>query len=224
LKDRIALQTIIFDLDGTLIHSSPDIAAALNAALAPFGHELPVVEVEAMIGGGLPALLRRALASCGLTVSEAEQADALERLRAAYREAPAARSRVHEWVVQVMAERHAGGARIAVCSNKDEALVTAILDALGLSRWIHGVAGYREGEAIKPAPDSLLRAITSAGGSVEGAVMVGDSAADVGVARSIGIPVILVPHGYAHSPLATLGADRIARDAAELRAALGAIG
>ena len=214
------LQTIILDLDGTLIHSSPDIAAALNAALAAHGKALSVAEVEDMIGGGLPALLTRALAHFDLKLSEAEARHALDRMRAAYRAAPATRSTPHDWVVEVMAEKHAQGARIAVCSNKDEDLVHTILKTLDLAKWVHGVAGFREGEPGKPAPESMRRAIVGAGGVVQGAVMVGDSGADVGAARAVGIPVILVPHGYARPPLAKLGADRIVRNAAELRAAL----
>jgi phosphoglycolate phosphatase len=214
------LQTIIFDLDGTLIHSSPDIAHALNAGLAPFGKALSVAEVEGMIGGGLANLATRAIARLGLDLSEAQTTEVLDRIRATYRAAPANRSTIHEWVVEVMAEKHGEGARIAVCSNKDESFVIEILDVFGLARWVHGVAGYRQGEPVKPAPASMLRAIASAGGTVQGAVMVGDSAADVGAARGVGIPVILVPHGYAHSPLAELGADAIVRDATELRAAL----
>ena len=214
------MQTIIFDLDGTLIHSSPDIAAALNAALAAHGKEASVAEVQDMIGGGLPALLTRALAHCGLRLSEAEAGRALDRIRAAYRAAPATRSTPHDWVVEVMAEKHAQGARIAVCSNKDEDLVHTILNTLDLAKWVHVVAGYRVGEPGKPAPASMRRAIAGAGGVVQGAVMVGDSGADVGAARAVGIPVILVPHGYVHAPLAELGADRIVRNAMELRAAL----
>ena len=87
------LQTIIFDLDGTLIHSSPDIAAALNTALAAHGKELSVAEVEDMIGGGLPTLLTRALAHFDLKLSKAEARHALDRMRAAYRAAPATRPR-----------------------------------------------------------------------------------------------------------------------------------
>ena len=214
------MQTIIFDLDGTLIHSSHDIAAALNTALVAHGKELSVAEVEDMIGGGLPVLLARAFAHFGLALSEAEAERALDQIRAAYWASPATHSTLHDWVVEVMAETHAQGARIAVCSNKDEDLVLTILKTLGLAKWVHGVAGYREGEPAKPAPESMRRAITGAGGTVQSAVMVGDSAADVGAARAVGIPVILVPHGYAHAPLPTLGADRIVESAAELRAAL----
>jgi len=212
--------TLVFDLDGTLVHSSPDIAAALNATLAEFGKSVSLAQTERMVGGGLEALLARALKLVEVDLSADDFGGALDRLRARYRAAPAALSSVHGWVADVLMEQHRAGARIAVCSNKDEDLVVAILDALDLTQWMHGVAGFRPGEPKKPSPDPLLRAIALAGGASTDAVMIGDSAADVGAARAAGIPVILVPHGYGSRDIGELGADGIASNATELAAAI----
>jgi phosphoglycolate phosphatase len=216
-------RTIIFDLDGTLVHSSPDIAAALNATLAQFGKQISLAETERMVGGGLHALLVKALSHVGLDLATSEQEMALEQFGARYRASPAALSSVHQWVAKVMIALHRDGNRISICSNKDEDLVRTILQKLDLTRWIHGIVGYRSGDKKKPAPEPLLRAIWSVSGSLQNAIMIGDSSADVGAARAAGIPVVLVPHGYGGRAASDLGADCIASSALELRAAIDAL-
>ncbi|WP_088346691.1 MULTISPECIES: HAD hydrolase-like protein [Rhodomicrobium] len=212
--------TVVFDLDGTLAHTSPDIAAALNATLDDLGRHVGLAETERMVGGGLDALLRKALLATGLELDEAETEAAFARLMAHYRAAPAPRTVLHNWVAETMIGLHGEGARIAVCSNKAEDLVLQILDALDVARWMHAVVGHVPGRGIKPDAEPLLLAIRDAGGEVSRAVLVGDSGADVGSARAAGIPVILVPHGYGSRDIRTLGADRIVTNAAELRAAI----
>ncbi len=108
-----------------------------------------------------------------------------------------------------MIEFHGKDARIAVCSNKTEDLVLEILDALDAARWIHAAVGHLPERKQKPDPEPLFLAIGEAGGDVSRAIMVGDSAADVGAARGAGIPVVLVPGGYGGRDIRTLGADRI---------------
>lgn len=217
------LQTLIFDLDGTLVDSAPDIAAALNATLSAYGREVPLDEVKRMVGGGIKALLEKASAHTALDLPSEEWQAALARLKAFYTAEPAVRSIVRDWVAEAMIERYKDGARIAVCSNKDEELVVAILDALDLSRWVHGVAGARPGSKGKPDAEPLLRAIAAAGGALEGALLIGDSGADVGAARAAGMPVVLVTGGYGDEDIFSLGADRIVADTNELRAAIAAL-
>jgi phosphoglycolate phosphatase len=173
-----------------------------------------------MVGGGLRMLVRRALTLTGLDLSEEET---FARVLAAYREAPAPNTTLHGWVSETMIGFHRGGARIAVCSNKAEDLTVVILEALGVSRWIHATVGHVPGRGRKPDPAPLLLAIRNAGGDRARAIMVGDSAADVGAARAGGIPVVLVPHGYGSRDIRTLDADRIVADADELRAAIVAL-
>jgi phosphoglycolate phosphatase len=213
-------QTLVFDLDGTLVDSAPDIAAALNAVLAEFGREVPLDDVKRMVGDGLRNLFDKAGAYTGLDLPSPEAEAAFARFTARYAAEPAARTTVRDWIAEVLAERHEAGARIAVCSNKDEELVVAILDALGLKRYVHGVAGLKAGGRRKPDAESVLRAISSAGGDIAGTIMIGDSGADVGAARSAAVPVILVTGGYGDSDVRELDADRIATNAGELRAAI----
>ena len=214
--------TVVFDLDGTLAHTSPDIAAALNATLAPFGRQVGLAETERMVGGGLRKLFESAVRLTSLELSARETDAAFDRLVAHYRASPAAMSRLNDWVAEVMMALHAEGTRIAICTNKAEEFVLRILDALDARRWTHAVVGQLDGRPKKPDPEPLLLAIRLAGGDASRAVMVGDSAADVGAARAAGIPVVLVPHGYGPRDIRELGADRIVADAAELRAAIAA--
>jgi phosphoglycolate phosphatase len=215
--------TVVFDLDGTLAHTSPDIAAALNATLAPLGRQVSLAETERMVGGGLRKLFESALRLSALELSAPETDAAFGQLVAHYRASPVAMSRLNDWVAEAMMALHADGARIAICTNKAEDIVLQILDALDARRWTHAVVGQLDGRPKKPDPEPLLLAIRLAGGDALRAVMVGDSTADVGAARAAGIPVVLVPHGYGARDIRELGADRIVTDAAELCAAIAAL-
>lgn len=215
-----APMTIVFDLDGTLAHTSPDIHAALNAALSHYGKEVSLTDTERMIGGGLRTLLDRSFEQTGLSLSEEEVNATLERLLAYYRAHPADKSILYGWITETMAGLHREGARIAICSNKSEDLVLQILDLWDVARWIHAAVGHVDGRKKKPDPEPLLLSIAGAGGDVSRAVMVGDSGADVGAARAIGVPVILVPHGYGSQDIRELDADRIVSSASELKATI----
>lgn len=212
--------TILFDLDGTLAHTSPDIAAALNATLARHGRSVTVGETERMIGDGLRALFHKALRAVSLELDDGEAEAECLTFIARYRETPAALSSVHEWVAGAMIDLHREGARLAICTNKAEDIAVAILDQLGLARWLHAVVGHVPGREKKPSAEPLHLAISRAGGCRESALFVGDSRADVAAARAAGIPIVLVPHGYGAEPAAGLGADGLVATKTELRAAI----
>lgn len=212
--------TVLFDLDGTLVHTSPDIAAALNATFARHGRSITVGETERMIGDGLETLFRRTLRAVGLDPSDNEAEAMFRSFVARYRERPAALSSAHAWVAEVLADLHRDGARLAVCTNKAEDIAVAILEKLDLARWLHAVVGHMPGREKKPSAEPVHLAIARAGGRPPHAVLVGDSRADVDAARAAGIPIVLVPHGYGAEPATGLGADCLAATGAELRAAI----
>ncbi len=209
--------TIVFDLDGTLAHTSPDIAAALNAALAPHGSQVTLAQTERMVGGGLRTLLDKALTLAALDLPDDARDETYAALLHHYRAAPAERTVLHGWVADTMIHFRRQGARIAICSNKPHDLVLAIIDALGIGQNVHAAIGHMPDRPKKPDPEPLRVAIEMAGGKPERALMVGDSGADVGAARALGVPVILVPHGYGERSIGELGADRIVSTAKELR-------
>jgi phosphoglycolate phosphatase len=204
--------TVVFDLDGCLVHSSPDIAAALNATLANRGLSFEVVEVERMIGDGLAALFDKAIAVRGIVLSAEERKAGFDDFYARYAAEPAVRSEARGWVVDVARALKSNGARIAICTNKVEPIANAILDRLALGDAYHAAVGHVAGRAKKPDPEPMRLAVDLAGGDMSRSVMVGDSAADLGAGRGAGMPVVLVTGGYGTDDVRSLGADFVAGD------------
>jgi phosphoglycolate phosphatase len=216
--------TIVFDLDGTLVDTAPDLVATLNAVLAREGYPvLPYEEARKMIGGGVRHMLTRALARHGVTPTAAE----LDRLFADFIPHYAAhiadQSRPFPGLTQSLDRLAAQGDRLAVCTNKLEHLSVLLLERLGLAGRFAAVCGQDTFGIAKPDPELLRRTIARAGGHVQSSVMVGDSAADVAVARGAGVPVIAVDFGYSDIPPPLLKADRIIRHFDELPAAVASL-
>jgi phosphoglycolate phosphatase len=206
----MAAPTIVFDLDGTLIDTAPDLIDTLNAVLAR--HDVPPVSfrtARTMIGAGVKPLLQRALASKDIHPAAAEL-DALygEYLKL-YAEHIADRSRPFPGLTDALDTLARQGCRLAVCTNKLEWLSLRLLDALGLATRFGAICGQDTFAMRKPDPDMLRLTIVRAGGNTAHAVMVGDSTTDVATARAANIPVIAVDFGYTEVPPAELGADRL---------------
>ncbi|MFZ1107365.1 MAG: phosphoglycolate phosphatase [Rhodomicrobium sp.] len=201
-------QAIVFDLDGTLIDSAPDIAHALNAAtarrgLAPFTLE----EVKEMIGGGVPQLVERALVARGFPRSELMPL--VEDFLGLYRENLTTHTVVYEGARELLERLRGEGRRLGVCTNKNHELTLAILDRLDLAKYFGAVFGEREGKARKPDAAPLLETLAELNASPEDALMAGDSEADVACARAAKIPVIVVTFGYSKVAPDALGADAV---------------
>jgi phosphoglycolate phosphatase len=207
---RDASPLVVFDLDGTLVDTAPDLVATLKTILAREG--LPPVGYEAarnMVGGGARVMLERGLAAAGCILPVAA-IDVLTRdfidhyathIADTSRPFPGA-----EAALDTLAER---GFRLAVCTNKLEWLSVRLLDALGLSKRFSAICGADTFGVSKPDPTILLRTVASAGATGNAAVMVGDSLTDIATARAAKVPVIAVDFGYTDTPVATLAPDRI---------------
>jgi phosphoglycolate phosphatase len=213
--------TIVFDLDGTLIDTAPDLIDTLNVILTR--HEVgPVAfeEARTMIGAGVKPLLQRALASKGMQFPPRE----IDRLFAEYLEIYAAhiadRSRPFPGLEQALDALAAQGCRLAVCTNKLEGLSAKLLRALKLAPRFAAICGQDTFAMRKPDPDMLRLTIVRAGGDTGHAVMVGDSMTDVATARAAGIPVVAVDFGYTETAPAQLGADRLISHFDDLPAAV----
>ncbi|MDB5406217.1 MAG: cbbZ1, partial [Rhodospirillales bacterium] len=181
---------IVFDLDGTLVDSLPDIAAAVNGALAEIGAApLPLGQIRDMVGDGSPALMRRALAASGIAADR--HADRLARFVALYDAAPVARTVAYPGVRETLAALAAEGRRMGVCTNKLQGTTLGVLRGLGLDGYFAAVLGGDMVAARKPDPGHLLAVLMALGGGPDGAVMIGDGENDIAAARSAGARSIL---------------------------------
>ncbi len=217
---------LLFDLDGTLVHSLPDMAGALNSLLEEL--TLPALEIEEvrlMIGDGIPALVHRALEAEGRAAARLalEEAEIVQRFRAHYRARLTRETRPYPGVVETLSRLRDGGWSMAVCTNKAETPAREIIDDLGLARFFDGLAGGDTYAAAKPAADPLLGLAEVLGRPSRETVMVGDSPADVGAARNAGMAVVAVSYGYRKVPAEALGADALIHRFDDLPAALSGL-
>jgi phosphoglycolate phosphatase len=194
------LDAVLFDLDGTLLDTAGDIAAALNRTLAEYGWaQMPLAEVRSMIGRGSPMLIQRAAAAQGRALRAAEQAAMVERFFHHYgylEESGEFQARPFPGAAECLRTLHDAGLRIAVVTNKQERFATALLRHLKLSAWVDWVVGGDSCERRKPDPQPLLFACERLHVTPARALMVGDSTNDVQAARGAEIPVLCVPYGY----------------------------
>jgi len=219
------MRTIVFDLDGTLVDTAPDLISTLNLVLA--GGGLPPVaydDARRMIGGGPRRMVERALIAAGRNVSVAEL-DRMFRIFIDHYSAHIAdRSRPFPHLESVLQRLAGEGCRLTVCTNKLEWLSLRLLDTLNLSRYFAAICGQDTFGIQKPDPQILRLTIRRAGGEVRRAIMVGDSMTDVRTARAANVPVIAVDFGYSEVAPETLNADRLVTSFIELPHAIAAVG
>jgi phosphoglycolate phosphatase len=202
--------TLVFDLDGTLVDTAPDLIAATNAVIATLGLA-PVADTELRpwISYGARRLIEVALDRRASARSAADVDRLLEHFLAHYEAYIAVGSRAFAGLDAVLDHADAVGVRLAVCTNKREGLSRKLLGELGLAHRFGAIAGRDTFPVCKPDPRHLTGAIALAGGTPSAAVMVGDSDVDVATAKAAGIPVIAVTFGYTTIPVETLAADAL---------------
>jgi phosphoglycolate phosphatase len=215
---------VVFDLDGTLVDTAPDLINALNFILDREG--LPPVPLHAarnMIGAGARKLIERGLELEGraATVEDIDRLtrDFIDRYAVHIADA----SRPFEGLESALDDLSARGYRFAVCTNKLEWLSKLLLDRLGLTARFSAICGADTFGVAKPDPAILRQTVARAGGQLSSAIMVGDAGPDIGVARRAGIPVIGVEFGYTEVPIADLKPDRLIGHMRELPAAVEAL-
>jgi phosphoglycolate phosphatase len=197
--------TVVFDLDGTLIDTAPDLAAAVNHVLEHAGvAPVAAAELRPFIGHGSRAMIDAGLRVRSLMLAATEIDRLHERFFAYYAENIAVLSRPFAGVVVVLDALLQAGARLAVCTNKLEGLSKTLLRQLGLDARFAAVAGRDTFAMFKPAPGHLTGTIAMAGGRADRAVMVGDSEVDFATAAAAGIPSIGVTFGYTPVPVREL--------------------
>jgi len=204
----LAGATIVFDLDGTLVDSAPDLVGTLNFLLRQEGvSPLPMSQARDMIGRGARALLVQGFQAAGAPVSDGRLDTLFDQFIAHYEGRIADESTIFPGVLTALDTLKAAGARLAVCTNKRTGLSVSLLQALDFADRFDAIVGADSAPAPKPDPRHLTTAIAEAGGDPARAVMVGDSISDAGAARAAGTGLVLVSFGYTETPAAELGAD-----------------
>jgi phosphoglycolate phosphatase len=212
---------IVFDLDGTLIDTAPDLVDTLNIVFEREGlPSLPFAEARTLIGGGAKAMIAHGLAAEGRGASPAQ----LEKLYADFIEHYSAhiadRSKPFPGLECALDRLADDKFRLAVCTNKLEGLSVKLLQTLGLAQRFAAICGQDTFGVQKPDPAMLRKTIAAGGGRLNAAIMIGDSETDVRTARAAGVPIIAVDFGYTPRPVAEFRPDRVISHFNDLPAAV----
>ena len=200
--------TLVFDLDGTIVHSAPDLANAVNHLLILLEKDpLPVAKVQGMIGNGMPKLLQRGFAARGVDVSESEFRRYFEMFRDFYTKNCCVDTVIYPGAVEMLEKVRAEGYLTAICTNKLETITKIIIDQMDLTRLFDGVVGADPPRPRKPDAHPVFLAIERAGGTRDNSIVIGDSPADIGAGKAANLPTIAVSYGYTNVPPKELGAD-----------------
>lgn len=202
--------TIVFDLDGTLADTAPDLIGTLNVLLEREGLPLQTLDAaRALVGGGARALIERGFKASGEPLTP-ERADALVAdFLAHYATRIADETTLFPGATDALARLGQAGFRLAVCTNKPEGLARLLLERLAVAECFSAICGRETFPVSKPDGRALLATIGRAEGDPARAVMVGDSKTDVETARNAGAPVVAVDFGYSEPAIATFAPDRI---------------
>jgi phosphoglycolate phosphatase len=212
---------VVFDLDGTLVDSAPDLIDTLNVILACEGYPaLPLEEGRRMVGAGGRVLIRRGIEANGASVSDARLEELFAAYLASYDDHLADRTRFYPGAEAGLDKLAAAGFTLAVLTNKYEAPAIKLLRALGAADRFATICGQNTFPVCKPHAAALTLTIEKAGGDAKRAIMVGDTITDVTTAKNAGIPVIAVNFGYADRPVASMDPDRIIGHFSELEGAV----
>jgi len=219
------IRTLVFDLDGTLIDSAPDIHAAANRLMSELAlPQFDLATITSFIGNGIPKLVERCLTAAGDAAQSVSRNHALERFNAFYAEEPTVRTRPYRGVVEALERLSSAGCRLGIVTNKSEALSHAVLADLGLAHRFNVLIGGDTLATRKPDPAGLLLGLRRLGGAAADVLYVGDSEVDAETAVRGGVRFALftggyrksaisdIPHWYAFDDMRELLKDRIFAD------------
>ena len=214
----------VFDLDGTLADTAPDLAATLNVILRGEGlPPVPLAEARQMIGHGARVMIERGIEAAGREVTPARLDELYRLFLVHYAEHLCVETKLFPGVLDALDRLEAQGFRFAVCTNKIETHSVKLLEALGIAHYFAAICGRDTFRYVKPDPRHLTHTIRQAGGLVSRAVMIGDSRTDIVTAQAAGVPVVAVPFGYTDVPLHSLGPDTVIEHFDELPAAIAQV-
>ena len=212
---------LIFDLDGTLVDTAPDLLNALNTVLANEGRQsVDHAALRHLVGFGARTLMAEAFKMTGDAADPARIESLVGTFIAHYRDHIDDLSRPYPGVEKTLAAFRAEGARMGVLTNKPQELTLLLTSKLGLDKYFAAIFGQGRMPYTKPDARIFQDLVRELGGPGDGALMIGDSITDVQTARAGGAPVILVSYGYTPQPARTLGADAVVDDFREVPAAV----
>ncbi len=208
---------VIFDLDGTLIDSVPDLCREISLFLNKHGRRaLTESETVSIIGNGAAMMLRGAYKLTGEAVGESEMPALLDAWVRQYADAEMSLTCAFPRIPETLERLKTDGFKLAVCTNKPHEPTLAILKKLDLAKYFDVVLDADALPVRKPRPEPLWEAVKRMGGTNDSAVMVGDSEADADAARNAGFPVVLLTYGYSHVPFNEIKPDALIDDFGDL--------
>jgi phosphoglycolate phosphatase len=215
LPSNHRFRAVVFDLDGTLIDSAPDIADALNMVMAELGRVgFTDGKVRQMVGTGWAGLLERCMEMTGGMPDEGLEW-VTERFRTHYVRRSTRLSSLFPTVMETIRELHDDGVAMGICTNKRQEATDIVVEGFGLGPFMGAVVGGDTG-VMKPDPRHVGVVLEKLGVEAADAVMIGDSRADLDAARGLSMPCVLVRYGYTAVPVEELGGDVLIDRMAEL--------
>jgi phosphoglycolate phosphatase len=205
LEIILAAPLVVFDLDGTLIDTAPDLVASLNHTIAAHGLA-PVTygDLTHLVGHGARAMIERSFRLRGRPLDEAELPPMMDRFIEHYLAGMPGESRPYPGLTDSLDRLRDAGMVLAVCTNKMESLARPLIEGLGMTGYFSAITGGDTFPVRKPDPAHLTGTVDLAGGDIRRTVMVGDSLNDLKVAVNAGVPSVGVPFGYSDVPIQTL--------------------
>jgi phosphoglycolate phosphatase len=208
---------IVWDLDGTLVDSAPDLTSALNTVLDKRGFfTLSITDVRTMIGNGVPKLVERGFNAVGVRPDPAQMDELVAMFVDEYKACATEHTRPYPQIVETLEMINGMNIPMGVCTNKPEAFTRQILEGLGMAKFFSSVVGGDTTSARKPDPQPVLACLRGLVAEPVSSLMIGDSVHDVHAARAAGVTIGVVPWGYRSAPVEKLGADFVLHDLATL--------
>jgi phosphoglycolate phosphatase len=211
------MPALIFDLDGTLVDTAPDLLGATNAVLKSQGRAtVDPATLRHMVGFGARSLIEQAMAATGTPVAPSELPKLVDIFLTHYRAHIADESAPFPGVVETLERLTAEGRRLGVLTNKPQEMADRLLVALKLERFFPVIYGAGRMNYVKPDARIFHDVVRELGG--EPGIMIGDSITDVATARAAKAPIILVSYGYTPEPAHSLGGDVVTDDFTQIPA------
>ncbi len=210
MHEKFNASAVIFDLDGTLVDTAPDLTLALNHVLGEAGRaSVQTAGVRHMVGHGARALIVKGLQDTGVPLDDAKIDAMFEDFIEFYGKNIAVGSRPFPGAIEYLKRLADAGIKLGLCTNKPQGLTETLTDALDLTRYFDVIAGGDRFAARKPDPLHVTGTLELLGATAKETLFIGDSETDLKAARAAGVPIALVSFGYSRDPVDSLSPDAV---------------